>query len=383
MHARPLASRDGTHLAFLDGLRGIAVLMVVVCHAAKYTMDFHQGWSYHMLFEGAHGVDLFFVISGYCLAYPILDAYMKNGNFNFDVLKFYCRRIVRIVPAYWVAFFALLAASLVVLSRGGDVPWPTVKIPDLASGVNQLFFLNSATNLCGSFWTLAVEFRWYLAFPLIIWLYVKQPWAVYLLGCASLIVYRFVFPNVWDFATLPGFLFGIIAADATIRKTKICRWAPLLFVGAVIASLWLEPHGHLDYALQNQVWWQVAAFFLVLAGANVPALRNVLSFRWLVTIGVAAYSIYLYHDPVEAWYGHYGGANPLVAIVAGVLVGLLSWMLVERYVTQRENRDRLVSGLEGALSIIGRGLALDKLAPAWQRVGKHAEGAASRRLAAS
>ena len=331
----------------MDGLRGIAILLVVACHGAKYTMDFHQGWSYHALEEGAHGVDLFFVISGFCLAYPILRRRFDTGALSFDAVRFYARRVVRIVPAYWVAFLALLAVSLIVVARGGEVPWPAVKLPPtFDNGVLQMFFLNSSTNLCGSFWTLAVEMRWDIVFPIIMWLYVRWPLTLYALMVITLVVYWFTPFQRLDFATLPGFLLGIIAADLAIRGSKLNRFAPALFVVAVAASLWLEPKGHLAYAVQNQIWWQVAAFFLVLAGVANGVLQRILAYRALAWVGIAAYSIYLYHDPIEAWYAFTGGQSLILAMVAGVIVGALGWLLVERYVTERGLRDRVVAAIE-------------------------------------
>jgi len=330
----------------MDGLRGIAILLVVACHGSKYTMDMHQGWTYHALQEGAHGVDLFFVISGFCLAYPILRRRFDTGAATLDVVRFYCRRIIRIVPAYWVAFLALLAVALIVVARGNELPWPTVKLPpSFGDGAAQLFFLNSATNLCGSFWTLAVEFRWYIAFPIIMWLYIRWPWTIYALMAATLLVYHFMTSQI-DFATLPGFLLGIIAADLAIRGSRLNRFALALFVAGVLASVWLEPKGHLDYALQNQLWWQVAAFFLVLAGVANGVLQRILAYPALAWIGIAAYSIYLYHDPIEAWYAFSGGKNLLLAMAAGVLIGALGWLLIERYVMERRTRDRLVAAIE-------------------------------------
>lgn len=353
-------ARKPEHIPYLDGLRGVAILLVVVYHAAKYTMDMHQGWPYHALSEGAHGVDLFFVISGFCLAYPILRQHVDTGTVKFDVLRFYCRRIIRIMPPYWVAFGALLAVSLFALALGRELPWPTVKMPpSFANGVNQLFFLNSTTNLCGSFWTLAVEFRWYIYFPAIMWLYVRWPVVVYALMAAVLCIYNFVTPLVPDFATLPAFLLGIIAADLVIREHKFNRFALLLFVLSVGASLALEPKNHLSFTLQNQFWWQATAFFFVVAGAANPLLRRALSYRAITATGIASYSIYLYHDPVEAWYAQTGGGSLILATAAGILIGVLGWLLLERYVTDRRNRDALVGALErvlrAAISSIGLG----------------------------
>jgi peptidoglycan/LPS O-acetylase OafA/YrhL len=341
-----------SHLAFLDGLRAVAVLLVVVCHAAKYTMDFHQGWPFHAMFEGAHGVDLFFVISGFCLSLPFLARLKQSRATPFDLTTFFSRRIVRIIPPYWVVFALLLAIALLVRKAGGDLPWPTIKLPtSAADGVRQLFFLTPGNNLCGSFWTLAVEFRWYIAFPAILWLYTRwRPFA--LVAAVSSITAYSAIPmfHYWDFATLPGFLLGIVAADCVINSHPICRYALALFPASILAALALEPHGHLDYALQDQWWWQLPGFFLVIAGASQPVLKRLLSSRPMVSVGLASYSIYLTHDPIEAWYGHYGGQSPILAIVAALLIGFACWMLVERYFTTKVNRDRLVSILNRAIA---------------------------------
>jgi peptidoglycan/LPS O-acetylase OafA/YrhL len=349
----PAAAETPQHLAYLDGLRGVAILLVVAYHGSKYTMDIHQGWTYHALAEGAHGVDLFFVISGFCLAYPILRQHVDVGVVKFDVLRFYCRRIIRIVPAYWVAFLALLALALFVVWRGGQLPYPTVALPPtVANGFNQLFFLNTTTNLCGSFWTLAVEFRWYIYFPLAMWLYVRWPWLIYAILAIDLFLYNFTHWILPDFATLPAFLLGVIAADLVIRNNRFNRFALILFGLGVIASLALEPKNHLSFTLQNQFWWQVTAFFFVVAGAASPLLRRLLSHRSIAGIGIAAYSIYLYHDPIEAWYGYSGGRNLLLATVAGVLIGVVAWMFFERHIMERRTRDAIVGALERAFKAV-------------------------------
>ena len=320
-------------------------MLVVFFHAAQYTMDFHQGWTFHALFEGAHGVDLFFVISGLCLSYPVLRRATGARQTSFDLLTFLARRAVRIVPCYWIAFAIILAVALAVRLEGGDLPWPAVNLPSIAEGFRQLLFLGGHAPLSSSFWTLAVEFRWYLAFPLILWLYIRGPFLALSLGALSLALYHFTKYNPPDFAALPAFLLGIVAADLILREHRVCRYALPLFIASVGASLLLEPRNALRYAAQDQIWWQVSAFFLVLSAYGTRALRSVLSWKPIAFVGATSYSIYLLHDPVEAWYGHYGGQNPLAAALAGVLAGILGWMLVERFFTNREIRDRIVGGL--------------------------------------
>jgi peptidoglycan/LPS O-acetylase OafA/YrhL len=342
------------HLAFMDGLRAVAVLLVVCCHAAKYTMDMHDGWPFHALFEGAHGVDLFFVISGFCLSYPFLRRVVGKEAAHFDLVTFFSRRVVRIVPTYWIAFFAVLAVAIAVARAGGDLPWPTIKMPTLATALAQLFFLSPGNMLVGSFWTLPIEVRWYVVFPFLLWLYSRKPLLVGAIGAISVGLYWFAGQQIWDLATLPGFLLGIFAADLVLREHPIVRFAPLLFVVSIPVSLLLEPHGHLVYALQNQLWWQVTAFFLVLGASARGPINWLLSTAPAVFIGTTAYSIYLLSDPVEAWYGHYGGASPIVAIVSGVAIGVLGWILVERQFTDPVSRDRWVRRADAMVSWLQR-----------------------------
>lgn len=95
-------------LAHIDGLRAIAVLGVVMHHIAKY--DHHLATSpwRHALREGAHGVDLFFVISGFCLSYPLIVRMHGAGDATLRVAHYFARRLVRIVPPYYAAVAALL-----------------------------------------------------------------------------------------------------------------------------------------------------------------------------------------------------------------------------------------------------------------------------------
>ena len=317
---------------YVDGLRALAVLGVVLSHAAKYTLSFiNGGVPYHLMYEGAHGVDLFFVISGFCLSFPTLAAIRRGIGRSFDVAGFFARRIVRIVPPYWIAFVVVLAGAVAFVAAGYALPWPTVVMPPtVANGLMQLTFLTPGNNLVGSFWTLAVEFRWYLAFPLVLWIWIRSPAVFAAVGAATFVLYATHVARIVDLATLPAFMLGIVAADLTIRRHRICSWAVFLFVPALLTAFLLEPKGHLDFAYQDQIWWQVPFFFLILAaGANQP-LRAIFEFKPLVFIGVASYSIYLLHDPLMALYGEYGGTNPFACALIGVLSGVLFWWYCER-----------------------------------------------------
>jgi len=362
----PIYLRMKDRLAYIDGLRAIAVIGVVLSHAAKYTMSFVGGGvPYHAMYEGAHGVDLFFVISGFCLSYPTLAGLRIGTARPFDLAGFFARRIVRIVPPYWIAFVLVLAGCISLVAAGYSLPWPTLIMPPtLTNGLMQLAFLTPGNNLVGSFWTLAVEFRWYLAFPLILWLWIRYPFAFATVGLGALALYATGASRIVDLATLPAFMLGIVAADMTVRRHRMCTWAAALFIPALAAALWLEPKGHLNFAYQDQIWWQLPFFFLILgAGANRP-LRAALECKPLIFIGIASYSIYLLHDPLMALYGEYGGANPIACAAIGVLSGLLFWRYCERPFVSTPLKTTLVSHIAGSLHAMQHALRLPGRIPA-------------------
>jgi len=349
-------------LAYVDGLRALAVLGVVLSHAGKYTLDLQPAAPlYHALAEGSHGVDLFFVISGLCLSYPTLARLQRAGEAGFDAGRYAAHRIVRIVPPYWMAFGVVLVVALAMLKLGFSLPWPTVIIPAPAYALRELFFIGGSGNLVGSFWTLAVEFRWYFLFPVLLWLWVRARPAFFAAGLLALCAYHFTPLHIIDFAALPAFMLGIVAADWAIFGNKLNAWAPLLFLAAVVASLFLEP-GHLRYAYQDQIWWQVACFFLVVAGCTNAVLRGALSIRPLVAIGVASYSIYLMHDPVMAWYGLYGGHDLFADIALGLLAGFAFFLVWERWFVTKPVKPMLTDALQRWIERIAAKVGLVRLA---------------------
>src|ERR1700722_19089655 len=96
-----------THLPFLDGLRAVAILGVVAYHTWGHTPSLHKYSWLQFAWAGNHGVELFFVISGFCLAYPTLRRLHEGGAYSFDFRSYIVRRMVRILPPFWVALTAL------------------------------------------------------------------------------------------------------------------------------------------------------------------------------------------------------------------------------------------------------------------------------------
>src|SRR3954447_8838430 len=136
----------------LDGLRGLAVLLVMASHFLAGSLA-SIGWV---------GVDLFFVLSGY-----LITSVLRESR---GLGRFYCRRAFRILPLYYLAVLVAVLAS------------PTVRTTQAwywLHGAHWLFALRPGAYVGGTFhfWSLGIEEQFYLAWPLVVWAAGRRlPW---------------------------------------------------------------------------------------------------------------------------------------------------------------------------------------------------------------
>jgi peptidoglycan/LPS O-acetylase OafA/YrhL len=327
-HVRAEPQLERRHIAYLDGLRACAVLFVLLYHSAPAAVP----W-------GFRGVELFFVISGFCLAFPFLQG--KPVDYG----AFLRRRFVRIAPPYYVALilFAALALtpfgypSAVAAGLGPARSQALELLGDFAFAIPRVPIHNVA------FWTLAIEARWYLVCPLLVILYRRSRPLFFALGLLLYALY-FLTPSVLDEGTLPCFMLGIVAADLAIKPQP---WQRFAWIGAALTfalGLVLRTHAAADPG--DPVWHAAAFFFVVAAGSGV--LTRVLAWRPLVAVGLASYSIYLIHAPFVGYLRAHGSPRPLTFLIA-LALGFAFWWLVERPAASPAVRARLEALLRAPL----------------------------------
>jgi len=290
----------------LDGLRAVAVLAVVEGHSSMLPG-----------YVGIRGVDLFFVISGFCLSFPALRRLAAGEAFSFDAGRFALNRATRIAPPYLVAL-----ALFIWLTCYTPFGFPMVTDPPGRFEWLQdaLIVSIGIPTFNQSFWTLGVEARWYLLFPALLKIYARNRIAFAVLIPLLYGAYALV-PVCWDLGTLPCFMIGIVAADCYAHG-RFRSWIVAPLAAAAIALAWIFgvnfQHG--------DPLWHLAAFLLVLAGMG--PLARPFSWRPLAFIGGASYSIYLVHLPLIMYIREHGVhhfiAGPLV-----VLAGVIFWRVVE------------------------------------------------------
>jgi peptidoglycan/LPS O-acetylase OafA/YrhL len=315
-------------IAHIDGLRAVAVLAVVVEHASRETIRIGQSF----------GVELFFVISGFCLAYPTLLRIKSEGRAAFDVAAYAVRRIVRILPPYYVA----IVVALLFIHFGVPYDAPPGRSLSALDVVRQALFLDHNTILAArAFWSLAVEFRWYFVFPIALWVWTRSPRAFFFIcGAAALAAIGTRAYSV-DLFVLPAFLLGIVAAHVYVYRHPLARFALPAFV--LFAVLAIARTGY-----DASVLWQCAVFSLVVAAGHVGSLRGSLSFAPIAAVGVVSYSIYLVQTPVIA-FAELHGVAALWAGVIAIASGFAFWYVAERPFVKGPLRNRLIAEFEAFL----------------------------------
>jgi peptidoglycan/LPS O-acetylase OafA/YrhL len=335
-----------THRRDIDGLRGIAVILVIAYHA-----------QFSLVSSGYVGVDIFFVISGFVIT-GLLIGQIDNNAFNFT--SFYVRRMRRLIPALVVMLAATLSACLFVLGPHDMQILAQSTVAVLLLGANVFFWGRQ-----GYFqaqvpeqpllhtWSLGIEEQFYLLFPvflrilmgiqrrflpiaiiaammascaLSIWLTGRHPGAAFyllptrawefLLGGLIIAVpqRRPLPPATREIIAALGLIGIILSAVGFSRTTPYPGVAALLPTAATAAVIWAS-------------------------GSGTTVVGRILRGQVLVSMGLISYSLYLWHWPVFALARYYFARplNPVETITALGMVFTLayaSW----RYVEQRYRR---------------------------------------------
>ena len=317
------------HVAYLDGLRALAALFVVLAHCS-YQANFAAmrlpgalRAVIHLLSFGHYAVDVFIVLSGFCLALPVVRG---DGDLRGGALKFFGKRARRILPPYFFALgFSLLLIELAIGYKTGTL-WD-ISLPVTAKGLIthlllvQDLFQDTTSKINYSLWSISVEWRIYFLFPLFVLLrrrFGSVPVAVVAVVASYVLLFvgHRTLGTILDFegdGLTPQFLglfaLGMLAADVSygtalapwLRRPTATPWLlALTTLGMVAASevpLW---HGAALPPAYADLFVGLWAASLLVAASNVQItwLDRMLSWRPLVFIGTFAYSIYLLHAPL-------------------------------------------------------------------------------------
>jgi peptidoglycan/LPS O-acetylase OafA/YrhL len=357
----------GKHIPALDGIRGTAILLVVIHHLTlSIRAEFGIGVN-SRLFEAASvgwvGVDLFFVLSGFLITGLLFDQKTSDHYFK----NFYMRRALRIFPLYYGALLLILVLRALWPEGGQQIygtqnpGWMWVYMTNFIIASRG----NGAFGFVDHFWSLAIEEHFYLFWPLVVFLFNRKNLMriavavifgvlglriVAVLGGMSPDAIYILTPLRLDALCL-GALIALIARGTSgiqtlVRPAKIVAIVSAIAIG--IIAILRGTFYHNDPIMQTAGFSLIALFFgsALVLGLTSP-LQHVFNTSVLRWFGKYSYGIYVWHPIIFILLLHtpqardirdrfLGGSGPAqmvisvaVAIAVTFVVTMLSWNLWE------------------------------------------------------
>ncbi len=324
-----MKQKNPNYLSYLDGLRGLAALYVVIHHAymevpptaLPHLAELSTRWLYY----GQVSVDIFIVLSGYCLMLPVVIA---GGSLRGGIGQYLLRRARRILPPYYIALLLslILIAGIPGMNQISGTRWdvalPAIKRGAIGSHLLLLHNLNVnwALTINPPMWTVATECQIYFLFPLLllpIWKRFGNLATIivaFTLGLAP----QFLFNQLNKQACLwflGLFAMGMVAAvinfSRLIPKERLLRWSKafcilgliVFFAGTFVfgaSRLW-----EYLYLMDFLVGLTISCFLVLCTGycfndakLSHPFFLRFLMSPYVVRLGTFSYSLYLVHFPL-------------------------------------------------------------------------------------
>lgn len=383
--------------AELDGLRGLAIILVVTLHYFVFVAQpetllmkglvqlFQLSWS---------GVDLFFVLSGFLIGSVLLDARNSPSYFR----TFYGRRFFRIIPLYaiWLALFAI-GVYIVGDSKGPTTPehlkfnFNTNNVPLWSYALFLQTFFMSFHNTFGSAWmgvtwSLAVEEQFYLLLPLLVRVLSRK--SLTRIACGMIVVAPLLRISLQSYNNA-----RIAAYTLLPCRTDALGCGLMVALAMGNERIWSAIRDHRKYVLAAFVvlsvglvkWtlfdsWTmtkmigftwIAAFYtcLLLLVLSAPGQTLSLLFRKqsLVWMGTIAYPIYLFHSGILYLLHYFFASSPTICVV-GVSLALVllfasaSWHVIESPLIKYAHAKFHYDGLQRSLPVCSSSRPVPRIA---------------------
>lgn len=373
-------------LDFLDGLRALAAMYVLLFHASSYQWSHSSDRAFRTVkpfLYGHEAVDLFIVLSGFSLMLPIVQG---SGMLRGGAMAFFGRRAWRILPPYYAALAVCLVLDWTLISHKTGGAWDSAVPVSLAGVLAHLFlvqdvFASTVSQINSPMWSISVEWRIYFCFPLLVLAWRRLgPWVTTGLAFAVALVFQGALThiplfrqfNVGDSGISPQYLglFALGMVGAGIAYSQNPRLALLLqrrawaAVAAACAAAFVGIHLLAHGLFKTDVIVGVCSVgVIVIAAVHDGQLRRVLSWRPLVRIGTFAYSLYLLHfaclqlvwqyavHPLHLPWPAEFAVHVLVGLPAAIGLSFLFFLAFERpFLTRRRSETAAEAARDAALS---------------------------------
>lgn len=306
-------------LLFIDGLRGIAAVMVMAMHFFWHISEVRWPQLFPLVGHGRYGVSIFFVVSGFVICYSL-----RNASITWPfALRYVVRRSIRLDPPYWAVIAATLALGYSPLTWGR-----------LASHLTYLQALAGYDHYWGIFWTLCIEIQFYIFFLLL--RCVSDRSQVPLAVLASPLFFYSLATSGWPTITEhPALSFN--------AATWIGPHFASFYLGILAAQCFSDPAPRNQRFLQATFALTATRLAISFDPAHCYALATALAihcaalsggmYTWLSGslfqfFGRISYSLYLWHMLANFTIYHLTGSGP-TAMLGSIVVATLAYYLIE------------------------------------------------------
>ena len=345
----------------LDGLRAIAVLLVVMTHA-HHSNGFPESPLLNYVFHEGHiGVDIFFVISGFLITTLLVREFDRDGKINLK--RFYTRRFIRIIPAY--------ACLLTVVAIAQRLGYFDLKPRDWIGALTYTTnFLYKPSWELGHSWSLSVEEHFYMLWPFVLYFGgIKAGWR-FGVGCMVVCcllrtaiafgVPALIFPagttlhdvsycarmaENWTFTRLDTISFGCVLALAS-RSDRWRDWLDRftnpemmwIYLVAFCVSLTFTQSSKYNLCASYTLNGFLIAMMIWGCIRSEGTLKRILSIPLFVAVGHASYSIYLWQQlsinpRLSGWIHRFPQNVPLA-----IAVGFTFYWILEKPLNRLKDR---------------------------------------------
>jgi len=319
----------------LDGLRAIAVFMVMLLHA-------------HFQFgkNGTMGVDIFFALSGFLITTLLLE---ENANKNtINLRSFYIRRTFRLFPALYATIFFVLIYTFffATITVKETIYYEIVSSSLYLSNISWAWGWAEDNIILGHTWSLAVEEQFYLIWPILIVLFLRYLNIVKLIYFLILFIpfvwilkfyqYNSIFSSLFHESLFIGCLGALLRwvgkfPNNFSNKVMLFFFITLLIIGVFPINIYqtlFENNGRCIVAI-------ITVFIIIgLVNKTNSFLGKFLSLPFMIYIGKISYALYLWHVPVFRWFLWHSTLPPylnfILKFIVTFIIASLSLVMIEK-----------------------------------------------------
>lgn len=330
---------DKERFNYIDCLRGVAILMVILVHTSQSISDLSQKVKIVLSF-GQMGVQLFFVLSSITLCFSFNNKEVKKNN----LIHFYIKRFFRIAPLYYLGI--ILYFVVAILNK-------TIDVFFFKSVIVNIFFINDLiqeghNDIVPGGWSIGTEMTYYLFFPLIYWITHlkgnKGFFVILILLTSSFLIVHFIndlFEKWFLYHSfinmLPVFLAGLFYNNYLLKNERnyLIDNSIILINGfLILLVISFYTFLYIDNITLIPLTVGVTSIFLI----EIFKRYKWLHFSLLIRFGQLSYSIYLFHF-IFAWYctsfldqfflDYFN--SPLISLICNLLLTLFLSFQVGRF----------------------------------------------------